>query len=317
MKIQFVSLCAALGCAFLTLAEPAAAGGLAWDSVTKFSMGQSAPQPGDFAQDFQAASQPPSTPQPSQAGMFGLAGMMAKAQSVGAMFMNGFAERYFANGSLLRVENPGARTATITDCKARTRTTLDYANKTYQVESLDALAHGPSGGSSASSASSPRTMPDTMKKMDMVLTTSALGSKNFGGLSADGYQSDMKITITPENGESKTMDMVMTSYFAAMPEPAESCYHASSSAGMGPGALNVGLMQRVMSAMRTPNADSRFAVSSSGPPIPSDRFALFTVFAPQSSQGGVTIVMEKGNIRPISASEASLFSVPAGFTRQN
>jgi hypothetical protein len=41
------------------------------------------------------------------------------------------------------------------------------------------------------------------------------------------------------------------------------------------------------------------------------------VFAPQSDKGGFTILTENGNVRPISDSDSSIFSVPAGFTKVN
>jgi hypothetical protein len=278
-------------------------------------MSQTAPQPGDFTKDFQTAAQPPPAA-PNAGGMFGLGGMMAKAQAMGAMFANGFAERHYAAGSLLRVDNPSAQTATITDCKARTLTTLNLAAKTYRVESLDALAHGSSGGSSASGQPAPQSSPDNTR-MNIVLTTSALGSKTFGSTSADGYQSDMKITVIPENGDSKTMDMLMTTYYSATPEPSQSCSHASSFAAMGRAAMSVGLMQHVLTAMRTPKGDPRFTVSASGPALPVGKLSLFTVFAPQSNKGGFTILTENGNVHSISDSDASLFSIPAGFTKES
>ena len=153
--------------------------------------------------------------------------------------------------------------------------------------------------------------------MNIVVTTSALGSKEFSGVSADGYQSDMKITVIQQSGDSKTMDMLMTSYYSATPEPAQSCYHAMAPGAMGRAAMNMGLMQHVMAAMRTPKGDPRFTVSASGPPLPAGRLSLFMVFAPQSSKGGFTILTENGNVRPISDSDASTFAVPAGFTKEN
>jgi hypothetical protein len=316
MKIQLAFLCAALSCSFLAVCAPAGAtGGLAWDSVTKFSMSQTAPQPGDFATDFKPAAQPPPAT-PDHGGMFGLGGMMAKAQAMGAMFANGMAQRHYAAGNLLRVDDPGSQTATITDCRARTLTTLNYADKTYRVESLDALDHGPSHAPSAPSGPAPQT-PQDNTKMNIVVTTSALGSKEFSGTSADGYQADMKITVIPESGDPKTMDMLMTSYFSGTAEPTQSCYHAMEPGAMGRAAMNMGLMQHVMAAMRTPKGDPRFTISASGPALPIGRLSLFTVFAPQSSKGGFTILTENGNVRPISDSDASVFAVPAGFTKVN
>ncbi len=120
----------------------AATSGLAFDSVTRFKMGGDARKhrPGTFDADFEQASQH-RKPAGGGGGMFGqMKAAMEAATSATAMFQNGIAERHYIAGARERTDDVAGQKATITDCSARTITTLDLAKKTYRV-----VSHGPAG----------------------------------------------------------------------------------------------------------------------------------------------------------------------------
>ena len=92
----------------------------------------------------------------------------------------------------------------------------------------------------------------------------------------------------------------------------------------GPGAAAMNQYAMAQRAMTTKNP--RFTVTSSGPAIPTNRFALFTLTTMGSSAsagsgaggapGGFASIMERGHERAIT-SDDPIFSIPADFTRTN
>ena len=103
---------------------------------------------------------------------------------------SGLAERHYVAGTKERTDHVAQQTATIVDCAARTITTLDVANKTYRVTSMESPSSPSSGGGSDSSSGSDNT------RVAITITNTALGSKTLGGLPASGFRSDMAITET-------------------------------------------------------------------------------------------------------------------------
>ncbi len=303
---------------------PAATSGLAFDSVTRFSMGgdAGAAEPGTFEADFEQASKP--RPEGKQyhgpfAGMMNSA--LQTASNAQAMMQNGTAEHHYYAGALERTDDIAGRTATITDCNARTITTLDLAKKTYRVVSMDQPEkYTPT----SSGPSQPRPTPtDDGTRYSMVVTTTALGARKIGPDPTNGYNLDVKMTATKRTGESQTNDMSMTSYYSNYPNQNLVCsrYGGAAAPGPGPGALasSYGAISR---AIAGGGKDSRFKVSSSGPPIPSGKLSLFDVFAPKMQgsgegagpKGGFGMVTERGHVRGITDADP-VFSVPPDFTK--
>ena len=97
-----VALAAALALAAGPIAAPAASSGLAWDSVTKMSMGAdpSSLQPGSFAADYSAA---------ASGGQSSVGGPFAHMIPAGFMQMmqSGMAERHYIAASKERTDQPG------------------------------------------------------------------------------------------------------------------------------------------------------------------------------------------------------------------
>ena len=302
-----------------------AADGLAWDQVMKFSMDGSIPEP-NFAQDFQAASQP-APQEPQHGGMFG--GMMpSMGAAMGAMqmFRTGIAERHYVAGNLERVDNVAQQTATITDCNARTITYLNLAKKTYRVVSMDQPQGPPSAGGQPERR--PPAMRDDDTRFKLAYTSQSLGPKQIDGAGTDGYQVAMAVTIVRPNAEAQTMNMNLTQYFSSYAQPQETC-HPPHGGGMGPpsgaGPMaamgnNAEMTRMINEAMRTPGGDPRFTLTSSGPPLPKGRLDLFSVYqfggGQQSGGRGFATILERGNVRPISGSDQTIFGVPSDFTKE-
>ena len=309
----------------ITIAPASAASpGIAYDSVMKFATGSDAAssQPGTFEADFQTASQP--VQQPSGGGGF-LAGMNAKigqAMAMANIMKTGLAQRHYIAGSKERVDNVAAQTATILDCQARTLATLDLKAKTYTLVSLDAPQRP--AGTGRSAPSGPQTMPtDDGTKVSMTITNQALGQRQIGPDRADGYRSDMQMTVTKADGESSTSQMNMTEYLIKFPHYAVACGGAPSSVPVPMAALmsQYTLAQRAMGL----NSD-RFKITTSGPAFPSGGFSLFTLFTgagaggasgnARGGQSGFAMILEQGHERAITSDDPA-FSIPPDFTKTN
>jgi hypothetical protein len=318
--VALLALCSGIA---VTTAPSDAASGLAWDQVMKFSMDGTVPEP-NFAQDWQTASQP--APQQQQhGGMFGgmtnqINGAMAMAQSM----RTGMAERHFAAGNLERTDNIAAQTATIVDCGARTITYLDLAKKTYRVVSMDQPQTASRPTSGGSRDSSP--IQDDGTRFKVAYTSQALGPKSIDGVNTDGYKAASTITITKSDGSSQTMTTDMTQYFSSYGQPAASCpagrrAMAAMPGGGGMAAMmsSMNMMRMMNDAMRTPSGDQRFTFSSTGPPLPAGRLDMFSVYQTQgqNSQGrSFAMVLERGNVRPVSDTDKSVFGIPPDFTQE-
>jgi hypothetical protein len=318
--VSFAALAALIAAGTLAPA-PAATSGLAFDSVTKFKMGgdSGSAEPGTFEADFEQAAQARNKPASHGGGMFGgMKAAMEAASGAASMMQNGSAQRHYIAGSLERTDEIAAQTATITDCNARTLTTLDLAAKTYRIESLDKpVATGPR------EPSKPQPAPtDDGTKVSMVVTTTSLGPKKIGPDPTNGYDLDVKVTTTKPTGESSTSDMSMISYYSNYASPHTVCSrYGAGSADRGPGAGAMAAYGSVMRGLMSGGKDARFKVSSSGPALPSGKLSLFDVFGPkgQSSgsggpQGGFGMLMERGHVHGITDADPA-FSVPADFKK--
>jgi hypothetical protein len=300
----------ALGAAPLLAA--AAPAGLAWDSVTKMSLGADASslQPGSFDTDYSAAA---SGAQSAGGGLFGHmvpAGFMALMQ-------NGMAERHYIAGSKERTDQPAMGTATILDCGARTLTTLDLKKKTYRIVSLDQpnSSSAPSkGGNDDGSFKGDDT------KIAIVITNKSLGSRQIDNQSTNGYSSQMQFTMTRSSGESETHDGNLTAYYAGFGMPAVQCSPGmpSNPGKMNPGqqfGIVSGVASQVMRALRTAGLEKRFSVQQSGPSLPLGNFAMYQAISFDQRGRSMTVITERGNSRPIDAGDP-VFSVPSDFTKE-
>jgi hypothetical protein len=297
--------------------------GISYDEVMKFGMGDNASlQPGDFESDFQTASQPPAPPK-GGGGMFGgLTAAIGQAAGMMSMFKTGIAARHYIAGGKERVDYPAMQQATITDCDARTIAKLDLKNKTYTLISMDQPA--PTGGTGGRGRPSggPSSTDDDGSKVAIALTNQALGPRDVAGVTTDGFQSNVAMTVTRPNGDSNTSNMAMTEYLAKMGNVSLSCPAAGMPGAQGPAALGMGQYTSLMRAMALGGKDPRFSVTSSGPALPQNRFAMFTVTtmsAPgRGGQGGgnLAIATQRGHVTSV-RSDDTIFQIPADFTKTN
>jgi hypothetical protein len=314
----FLSSIAALVAAGPVAPAQAATGGLAYDSVTRFKVGGEggSPQPGTFDADFEQASQPRKSS--GGGGMFGK--MKAAMEAASGMFQSGIAQRHYIAGSRERTDDLAAQKATITDCSARTITTLDLAKKTYSIESMDKPV--PTPGPKEPSKPGPAPTDDGTK-VSMVVTTTALGPKKIGPDPTNGYNLDVKMTTTKPTGESQTSDISMTSYYSNYANPHTTCSRfGAGQAASGPGAGAMASYGAVMRGLIGGGKDARFKVSASGPAIPAGKLSLFDVFAPKGQggegagpSGGFGMIMERGNVHAVTDADPA-FGIPADFTKE-
>jgi hypothetical protein len=261
--------------------------------------------------------------QPKGGGLFGgLNATIAQGMAMGNMMKNGLAERHYIAGSRQRVDNVAAQTATILDCQARTLATLNLKNKTYTLVSLDA-PQKPTAGASRGSA--PQTLPtDDGTRIAITVTNQALGQRQIGPDLADGYKSNMTMTVTKADGTSSTTQIIKTDYVIKLSDYTLSCGSIPSSVP-GPGAAATSQYAMAQSAML--RKDKRFTVSTSGPAIPASRFPLFTLTTmggsgaaagggPSGGPSGFASIMERGHERAIT-SDDPIFTIPSDFTKTN
>jgi hypothetical protein len=320
---QLFGLLGLLGILATVVPAAAASPGIAYDSVTKFAMGSDAgsTQPGSFETDFQTASQP--VQQLKSGGLLGgLSASLTQGMAGMAMMRNGLAERHYIAGNKERTDNVAAQTATILDCQARTLATLNLKNKTYTLVSLDAPQQPVAGGSRGGA---PQGVPtDDGSRIAINTTNQALGQRQIGPDLADGYKSNMTMTVTKGDGTSSTMQMLKTEYVINFADLTVSCPRIPQNIP-GPGAAAMNQYAMAQRAMTTKNP--RFTVTSSGPAIPTNRFALFTLTTMGGSSasagsgaggppGGFATIMERGHERAIT-SDDPIFTIPPDFTRTN
>ena len=312
----------------LLLAAPsapvrAAGSDLGYDAVTKFLISQDAgtPAPGSFAADFAAASVTQKAPSGHMP--FGLGKIVSSMQNVGTMMKNGTAQRRYIGSTKFRDDDLTTGTGDLTDCTARTITHIDFNAKTYHVTSMDqpAQPQHPSSGRPESPGPAPT---DDGTKIALAITSKSLGPLTIDGVPTNGYLMNIKMTITRPTGETATTNEELTSYYSGTPEPFESCpgIHFSLPSGSS-GGSSAGANSAAMAQMRTALAglsskgDSRFKVTTSGPPVPSGKLALWQMMrmkGADESAGGFGGVTERGNVHSLSDSDPA-FSVPAGFSQ--
>lgn len=294
--------------------SPAAGSGLAWDSVSKLVVNADASslQPGSFDSDFATASAAP----PPSTGGGGFLGkykqMMASAQNVEQMMQSGLAERHYVAGMKSRTDEVAQQTATIVDCTARTVTTLDLKAKTYKIVSMESPSDSSSGAGGNAGAGPHR---DDNSKLAISVTNTALGSREVGGQSTNGFRSDAIITETDSSGQSRTLNGNLLGYYSTYADPSATC--SRFGAGMAGGARGMEMMAgyaRLMRALAT-SGDPRFSVTQSGPPLPLGKLAMYSAITFTAQTRQVTMVTERGNVRSITDSDP-IFSVPSDFTAE-
>ncbi len=310
------TLVLSIGFATAPCVAPAASSGMAWDSVVKLlpNADPATLQPGSFADDFAAASAV-QLPQSTGGGLTAkFKQAMAMGKGMQAMMQSGLAEKHYVAGSKERTDMLSSQTAIITDCGARTITTLDLRNKTYRVESMDQPGAPSSGGGGGGGKPS----GDDMSKLAIVVANKALGSLQYGGEATNGYRSDITLTETKTSGETTTQQMNMIGYYANLPQVVARCSRfdelAHTPAGQAGPNMTAGI-SRLMQALAASGLDKRISITQSGPAIPLADLSMWNAVGFVQGSRQATFVMERGDVRSIDANDPA-FSVPGDFTKQ-
>jgi len=327
LKIVAIAAILAVVASGPALRADAASSGVQYDQLVKLIMSsQSTPEPGSFEPDWQASMNAiqSANNQPQHHGLFGnIMNSLNQAKNAMSIFQTGMpSTEYYWNG-WERADDPGTQTATITKPQQHQIILLDLKNKTYRIE--DTTVHpmtftpppyerpqGPSG------SPPPSPQPGTAK-VKITVSTTSLGSKVVGGQQADGYKFDFKIASTQATGSctNGTFETAMIVWDSRLPEP-----KLASVAGppivRRPPAPNPELGSFKMGCKPTVTARTHIGTSP-----PSNRLAMWQLVAlnagAQTSQGsasgGFQTMIERGNVKTLGPGDASLFEIPAGFTK--
>ena len=268
-------------------------------------------EPGSFDADFAAAS---AVRQPAQSGGGGIFGPMKQAMAMGQsmqqMMQYGFAERHYVAGSKERTDQLALQTATIVDCVARTTTTLDLQRKTYRVVSMDQASATSSGGGSGSQAGA----SEDNTRVAISVANTALGGREVAGQQTNGFRSELTITETTSSGQTQTQNGNLIAYYSSYSNPTPSCYKGSPVTGAH-GPAMMAQYASVMRALALGGSDSRFSVRQSGPHLPVGQLSMYDAVTFGMKGQGATFVTERGNVRPMNATDAA-FAIPSDFTQQ-
>ncbi len=305
----------------------AASSGVQYDQLVKLVIGsQATPEAGTFEPDWQASMNAiqSANNQSQHHGLFGgIMNTLNQAKNAMSIFQTGMpSTEYYWNG-WERTDDPGQQSATITKPQQHQIIYLDLKNKTYRIE--DTTVHPISftpppyerpQGQSGSPPPSPQ--PGTAK-VKITVSTTSLGTKVVGGQQADGYKYDFKIASTQATGSctNGTFETAMIIWDSRLPEPKLASV-AGPSMTKRPPAPNPELGSFKMGCKPTITARTHIGTSQ-----PSNRLAMWELVAlnagAQTSQGsasgGFSTMIERGNVKTLSPADASLFEIPAGFTK--
>ena len=327
LKIVAIAAILAVVASGPALRADAASSGVQYDQLVKLIMSsQSTPQAGTFESDWQTSMNAIQTAnaQPQHHGLFGnIMNSLNQAKNAMSIFQTGApSTEYYWNG-WQRSDDPSSQTATITKPQQHQVIYLDLKNKTYRIE--DTSVHpitetpppyerpqGPSG------APPPSPQPGTAK-VKITASSTSLGSKVVGGQQADGYRYEFKIASTQATGSctNGTFQTAMTVWDSRLTEPKLASV-AGPQVHRAPVAPNPELGSFKMGCKPTVTARTHL-----GPTPPADRLAMWELVAlnmgAQTSQGsasgGFQTMIERGNVKTLGPGDASLFEIPAGFTK--
>ena len=296
--------------------------GLAYDEITKFLSADANPQPGSFASDFQAAinAQRSAANSGGHGGLFGaIQNAIGAAQGAIASFSSGFASSHYYLNGWERTDDVGAQTATIVKPSQRQTISLNLAKKTYRIET--------SGTANASEPVSPAERPQSGQerqaqpgsgRLDITVSTQSLGSQVIEEVPTTGYRTTFNMTQSQSTGSCRdgTFQTTVTEYVSRYMEP-----HAGVTR---PRQRPASFARPERVALRPgcrPKITTHTSVSGEAP---EDRLAMWVLVtvsgnAPSAEgqrSGGFSTLIERGNVRVLTANDSNLFAIPAGFTQE-
>lgn len=310
-----------------TKSAQAANGGLAYNEVVRFvsSNTQPAPQPGNFAADYQAAvdGQKATASGGQHHGLFGgISNMVDLAKGAMNMFKVGTpSSKYYLNG-WERTDDPGAQTATIQRPDLHQIIYLNLAKKTYHVvdTSVQPMTETPPPYQPPSRPNEPPPSPQPGTcKLDISVSSSSLGAKQIDNVSTTGYNTAFKMQSTQATGSCVNggFQTTMVEYVSPYDEPSAGSPHGKPSMSMTtshPEAMGV-------KPGCKPKITMHHAMGASAPGGKLAMWEMITLSgSAQTSQGsmggGFSTLIERGSVRTLGSGDKGLFEIPAGFTKE-
>jgi hypothetical protein len=315
-------ICAAVLVATAANVSPVEAGGsnLSYNELTRIIMGGSAPAPGSyqngsFDADFQAAA----APVKQGHGLFAMINMAKNAMNA---FHNGFANTAYFLNNMERDDNPSQQTGTIQLPDKNQYIHLNMADKTYYITSpstvpMQTMPPVPQSQQGGPPATMPPQQPGTAK-LAITVSTASLGSKNLGGVDTQGYQVTFKMVSSQATGSctNGTFETSITEFVSSYPEPSIRWPETMPRSAAPPPAMKNPEMASFKPGCK-PTVTARVHV---GPTAPSGRLVIWELLNINMGQGqntgGFSTLIERGDVKNLSGSDAGLFGPPAGYTQQ-
>ncbi len=283
--------------------------GLQYDEITRIVAGSAtAPPAGSFDQDYQTAL---SSAPKQHHGMFAsVQNAMDQARSI----MTGHITRYAYYNGWERIDDVAGQTATIAKCDQHQFITLDLAKKTYSIapdcESVKTTAPAMSGPTSY--AGTPKAEEPGTGDASITWNSTDLGPKDFDGIATTGHSSSGEFSMTNATGSCKNGDfkMSMENYISSIDIPKVKSMQAPPP-----------MMGSFVAPSTSTSGGCRPHVSVHGSGAAnysamSDRLVMYSVMSGGSQQGRGSIVTERGNVKFLSADDATaLFSIPPDFSK--
>jgi hypothetical protein len=237
----------------------------------------------------------------------------------------GRVERHSFYAGWERVDDVAAQTATIRKCDLHQLIKLDLAKKTYST--YDPTAE-PAAESAAPAPKSRRQRdtpaPDQPGTAAVVFSNvvTPLGLRKLEGLETAGYDETSTFAMTQATGSCRNGNFAFHSknYYSRLETPRLVCPMAAMPRQRYP--------REPANFVASGGCRPTFAAHQSGPRPPAQNLSLYQTIALSGSAGapaspdpsgspapGFVFLTERGNVHSLSAANASLFDVPADFTR--
>ncbi|GEM_PF-3866198 len=314
---------AAIVCAAIVLAVAtgpvvpahAADSALSYNEITKvITKGSPAPgsySNGSFDADWAAATQ-------KKAG--GLFGMIKNAMS---MMSNGIPSSLYYLNNMERNDDVKDATGTITIPAKREIIHLDYGQKTYWIATpnpaQETMETPPPQPQPQPQQSMAPPQPGTAK-VAVTVTTTSLGSMNLGGVDTNGYQMTFKVVSTEATGSCKngTFGTAMTEFVSSYPQPE---LRNPNPTMKPPPKMENPLLQPGLATVGSPGCKPKVSATvKNGPTAPSGRLVIWEMLtfnlaggATGQQAGGISTVIERGDVKQLGSGDSGLFDIPAGF----
>jgi hypothetical protein len=218
-----------------------------------------------------------------------------------------------------RIDDVSAQTATISKPQQRQTIFLDLAKRTYQVSGPEYrfANETPPPYEKMRNPNQQMNGPGTGKLVINVSVT-PLGSMTIENVPTTGYRSSFNMTETQSTGScvDGSFQVSWTEYLSPYAEP-------TVPSGGGVAYRRTSTTHPELFALM-PGCRPTIVTHASGGNVPGGRLAMWSLVtigagAPSAYgpvSGGFSTLIERGNVRTLTAADKGLFGIPPGFTQQ-